>query len=61
MIINKSHGGQTMSVCSLDLENPCFSHGQFKRRRYIDIRVLLTFQKVKNKKITNTVKFTEIN
>ncbi|XP_050527732.1 ATP-dependent DNA helicase PIF1-like [Daktulosphaira vitifoliae] len=25
--INKSQG-QTMSVCGLDLENPCFSHGQ---------------------------------
>lgn len=27
MSINKSQG-QTMSVCGLDLENPCFSHGQ---------------------------------
>ncbi|XP_044591378.1 ATP-dependent DNA helicase PIF1-like [Cotesia glomerata] len=27
MSINKSQG-QTMSICSLDLENPCFSHGQ---------------------------------
>ncbi|XP_072398075.1 ATP-dependent DNA helicase PIF6-like [Diabrotica undecimpunctata] len=25
--INKSQG-QTMSICGLDLENPCFSHGQ---------------------------------
>ncbi|CAB3227232.1 unnamed protein product [Arctia plantaginis] len=27
MSINKSQG-QTMSICGLDLENPCFSHGQ---------------------------------
>lgn len=27
MTINKSQG-QTMSICGLDLENPCFSHGQ---------------------------------
>ena len=27
MSINKSQG-QTMSICCLDLENPCFSHGQ---------------------------------
>jgi len=27
MTINKSQG-QTMSICDLDLENTCFSHGQ---------------------------------
>ncbi|XP_044763842.1 uncharacterized protein LOC123320558 [Coccinella septempunctata] len=27
MTINKSQG-QTMTICGLDLENPCFSHGQ---------------------------------
>ncbi|GFU47502.1 ATP-dependent DNA helicase [Trichonephila clavipes] len=27
MSINKSQG-QTMYICGLDLENPCFSHGQ---------------------------------
>ncbi|XP_014614721.1 PREDICTED: ATP-dependent DNA helicase PIF6-like [Polistes canadensis] len=27
MSINKSQG-QTMPICGLDLENPCFSHGQ---------------------------------
>ncbi|GFX73292.1 hypothetical protein TNCV_4206421 [Trichonephila clavipes] len=27
MTINKSQG-QTMTICGLDLESPCFSHGQ---------------------------------
>ncbi|GFU45260.1 ATP-dependent DNA helicase [Trichonephila clavipes] len=27
MTINKSHG-QTMTICGLDLKNPCFSHGR---------------------------------
>ena len=27
MTINKAQG-QTMTICGLDLENPCFSHGQ---------------------------------
>ncbi|KAF0767696.1 Uncharacterized protein FWK35_00005198 [Aphis craccivora] len=27
MIINKSRG-QSLSVCVINLENPCFSHGQ---------------------------------
>ncbi|GFT11488.1 ATP-dependent DNA helicase [Trichonephila clavipes] len=27
MAINKSQG-QTMKICGLNLENPCFSHGQ---------------------------------
>lgn len=27
MSINKSNG-QTLSVCDINLENPCFSHGQ---------------------------------
>ncbi|CAK1579947.1 unnamed protein product [Parnassius mnemosyne] len=27
MTINKSQG-QTMSICGVDLKNPCFSHGQ---------------------------------
>ncbi|GFX48699.1 hypothetical protein TNCV_408061 [Trichonephila clavipes] len=27
MTFNKSQG-QTMTICGLDLENPCFSHGQ---------------------------------
>jgi len=27
MVINKSQG-QSLSVCALNLENPCFSHGQ---------------------------------
>lgn len=28
MTINKSQG-QSLNVCSVNLENPCFSHGQF--------------------------------
>jgi len=27
MTVNKAQG-QTMNICGLDLENPCFSHGQ---------------------------------
>lgn len=27
MTINKAQG-QTMSICGLDLQNPCFAHGQ---------------------------------